>query len=432
MRWTRCSRIHATILSLRQPAEKLWSVYLYNVYKRESLQNSLRDGLDHDWHAFLERCERVNGLDENDLRKGEPDWVAHRLLDEGRYDDVLEDWLEALGERLKVVFFDELRREPRAVARDLFAWLGVDPDHPLDLEARNTTVWAAPPAAPPSAPVGAAHRGPAGARTCSQRPAVRLYQRVGTTRGAPRGWTTRHVDGSTRSTSTRTSAFRALSRVRATRPFPTGLPPPRRGRRRRPSRYRMRRWARTSRTDAPPATGSPGSRGGLAPRQVGDHPVADGDPRRNAGVDPVGRDLEHAGLAVQAGQTATSSRRPRRMRARSNSRRGSRRGSGRWRTPGCRTVASRGSATGAVDDVDLANDREPASHRRAKCAACRRCRSARAPLDLLADPRVRDHHIGQRRDCLDAVVVEPVAVRRRSCARVVACHRRRSTCAGPR
>lgn len=178
------------ILVIRDPVDRLWSAYWSQSYSRR-FQPTMRTGLDRDWDSFLRRCEAV-ATGRVDPVRGDPDWVAMRLLHEGRYGDWLQPWFDAFGNRFRVVFFDHLRADPEGTTRGLFRWLDLDASVPVDVRPRNRTV------APRSAAVHAAaqwFRQATGLRRRApglNRVLTTVYERVNTTRGAPRS-----VDGDT-------------------------------------------------------------------------------------------------------------------------------------------------------------------------------------------------------------------------------------------
>jgi hypothetical protein len=59
----------------------------------------------------------------------------------GFYADYIGDWLDEFGDDLRVVFLEDLRRDPRAVVERLCAWLEIDTDvvASLDLGMHNIT-----------------------------------------------------------------------------------------------------------------------------------------------------------------------------------------------------------------------------------------------------------------------------------------------------
>jgi hypothetical protein len=51
-----------------------------------------------------------------------------RLVERGRYTEHVRYYLERFGDDLKIILFDELKRDPHAVARECYEFLGVDPE----------------------------------------------------------------------------------------------------------------------------------------------------------------------------------------------------------------------------------------------------------------------------------------------------------------
>jgi hypothetical protein len=59
----------------------------------------------------------------------------------GFYADFLGDWFEEFGDDLRIVFFEDLKRDPRAEVAALYDWLGIDTAvaDSLDVEPRKVT-----------------------------------------------------------------------------------------------------------------------------------------------------------------------------------------------------------------------------------------------------------------------------------------------------
>ena len=117
------------VLSLRAPVDRLWSEYTFqrelgNIAKMRSFEEYL---------DVLEHRKR----DGSDLV---PRDHLHGLYI-GYYGDYVPLWLSAFGEDIRVVFAEELFRDPVTVVADLLRWLGLDADvlPQLDLGARNPT-----------------------------------------------------------------------------------------------------------------------------------------------------------------------------------------------------------------------------------------------------------------------------------------------------
>jgi hypothetical protein len=62
-------------------------------------------------------------------------------LEIGFYSSYLGDWLDEFGDDIRVVFQEDLRRDPHAVVEELCRWLGVDTEvvRTLEVDARNVT-----------------------------------------------------------------------------------------------------------------------------------------------------------------------------------------------------------------------------------------------------------------------------------------------------
>lgn len=120
------------ILTLRDPVARLWSAYTF----QRSLGNlpGVRC-----FDQYLDACERRR-LDGTDLDRGS------RLqgLSIGFYADYVGLWLDAFGDRIRILFAEDLARDPRAELADLFRWLDIDDRHAetVDVLARNVTAHA--------------------------------------------------------------------------------------------------------------------------------------------------------------------------------------------------------------------------------------------------------------------------------------------------
>lgn len=96
---------------LRDPAERAWAHFL----------GRRRDG--------LETREDFQGVVESELKEGLPDDVAFgSYLGCSRYGRFLSLFFDLFpAEQIKIFLFDELLESPRAVLRDIFEFLEVDP-----------------------------------------------------------------------------------------------------------------------------------------------------------------------------------------------------------------------------------------------------------------------------------------------------------------
>ena len=119
------------VITLRNPTDRLWSDYTF----QRSLGNipKIRS-----FDEYLRACEQ--------RRK---DWTDHTLTSHlqglliGFYADYVPAWLDSFGTDARVIFSDDLAREPTVVLKNLFEWLEIDPEIPaIDLDARNVTAHA--------------------------------------------------------------------------------------------------------------------------------------------------------------------------------------------------------------------------------------------------------------------------------------------------
>lgn len=117
------------IVILRDPAERLWSAYTF--------QRSLGTlaGID----SFEQYLQVVQASRRDADALVPRDGLSGLYI--GFYADYVGDWLDAFGDDLRIVFAEDMRRDPRAVVTDLCRWLGIDTGvvASFDLGARNVT-----------------------------------------------------------------------------------------------------------------------------------------------------------------------------------------------------------------------------------------------------------------------------------------------------
>lgn len=120
------------ILALRNPTERLWSAYTF----QRSLGNIASIG---SFEEYLTICEerRASGADRVETSRLQG-------LAIGFYAEYVPLWLEAFGADARIVFADELAREPHRVLGDLCRWLEIDDGAAaaIDIGARNVTAHA--------------------------------------------------------------------------------------------------------------------------------------------------------------------------------------------------------------------------------------------------------------------------------------------------
>ncbi len=103
------------VLILRDPVQKAFSQY----------SHLLRDG--------RETLPFREGLEAEAERRAKGYGALWRYAEGGCYAEPTARFLETFGrDRVLVLFFEDLVREPAATMRQLFAFLGVDPDVPVD------------------------------------------------------------------------------------------------------------------------------------------------------------------------------------------------------------------------------------------------------------------------------------------------------------
>ena len=117
------------IVVLREPVSRFWSFFNYQKAR-------LRIPEDMTGEEYLARADQ---LDDHDFREPENEcWFAFRG---GCYADWLPQWRERFGDRLEIVWFEELMLEPARVLTEVAEFLGIDPEGyaSLDLASENRT-----------------------------------------------------------------------------------------------------------------------------------------------------------------------------------------------------------------------------------------------------------------------------------------------------
>ena len=117
------------IISLRDPADRLWSAYTF----QRSVGNNVRIESFEQYVAILEQRHR-DGI------QPVPRDGLHGLRI-GFYADYLGGWFDEFGDDLRIVFLEDLRRDPRGQMASLYDWLGIDTDvaASLDVGPRKVT-----------------------------------------------------------------------------------------------------------------------------------------------------------------------------------------------------------------------------------------------------------------------------------------------------
>jgi len=103
------------ILIFREPVSRLVSFFNF---KKSTLE--LRDGMT--LAEYFDVCQRLNSEDLVSRVKN------HMFgLEGGKYADYLPPWIDHFGDRLKVIFSDDLHSNPRRALRDVCMFVGIDP-----------------------------------------------------------------------------------------------------------------------------------------------------------------------------------------------------------------------------------------------------------------------------------------------------------------
>ena len=103
------------LVSLRSPADRCWSWFGF-VKSRMRIPKEMSFG------AYLDRCEELHAAGTDDAVENQPFWG----LGGGCYDRWWDPWRQRLGDRLRVVMFEDLAADPAGVVRSVCRWLGLD------------------------------------------------------------------------------------------------------------------------------------------------------------------------------------------------------------------------------------------------------------------------------------------------------------------
>ena len=119
------------LIVLREPVDALWSHYRF-------VRSHLRIPDDMDFPAYVEESRRLMVAGEDGLRENN----AYVAYSGGFYEKPLTEWADAFGDRLRVLFFDDLHRDVVAMLTELFEWLDIDtaPVAGFDFDVLNKSV----------------------------------------------------------------------------------------------------------------------------------------------------------------------------------------------------------------------------------------------------------------------------------------------------
>lgn len=119
------------VISLRDPVERMWSFYNY-------MKSMFLVPVNMRFEEYIERSRSIGDQGLDDLYENR----AYAALSSGEYERYLAYWLETFGSDLKIVFFEEIVADARAVMKALVTWLDLDPSpvDTFDLTPANPTV----------------------------------------------------------------------------------------------------------------------------------------------------------------------------------------------------------------------------------------------------------------------------------------------------
>ena len=117
------------ILLFRNPVSRLISFFRF-MQSMLLLDESLT------LEEYIEECK---GRSVTELRVQENN--PYFGVEGGFYSNYLMDWFEVFGDRLKIIFFEDVKGNPHEVLRDVSTWLEIDPDFytRFDFRAENRT-----------------------------------------------------------------------------------------------------------------------------------------------------------------------------------------------------------------------------------------------------------------------------------------------------
>jgi hypothetical protein len=118
------------VVILRNPVETFASNFNF-------LRSRTRIDLHMSMEEYLEACEDMHARGADRLWENRD----YNSLLAGTYCQFLPAWQDALGERFKVLFFEDLMNDPKGVVRSLFAWLELPtaPAETLNYSIENKT-----------------------------------------------------------------------------------------------------------------------------------------------------------------------------------------------------------------------------------------------------------------------------------------------------
>ncbi len=116
------------LLSFRDPADRCWSYFRF-------MKSRVRVPKDMDFESYLDRCMELHRQGVDGTRAHQPFWG----LGSGCYATWLPSWAGVFGNRLRVVFFDDIIEKPDVVVTGICQWLDLNtaPVAQFDFTAEN-------------------------------------------------------------------------------------------------------------------------------------------------------------------------------------------------------------------------------------------------------------------------------------------------------
>jgi len=118
------------LLSLRSPSDRCWSSFRF-VKSRARVPKAMT------FEDYLDRCFELNRQGIDSRRENLTYWS----LGSGCYARWLEAWHSEYGDRLKIVYFDDVKNDPVGVLKGICGWLDLDTHvvDSFDLAVENKT-----------------------------------------------------------------------------------------------------------------------------------------------------------------------------------------------------------------------------------------------------------------------------------------------------
>lgn len=110
-----------TVVTLRAPSDRCWSWYKF-VKSRTRIPQEMT------FDAYLDRCEELHHRGVDGTLENQAFWG----LGGGCYARWLDDWVDEMSDRLRVVFFDDVEADPQGTVAGLCTWLGLHADEVVD------------------------------------------------------------------------------------------------------------------------------------------------------------------------------------------------------------------------------------------------------------------------------------------------------------